>query len=284
MLTIKNITAYDSIESWQAAADKRPHIYSDTSSHTGTDEGHKKGFFMTASKAEADEILKHGYADGAAMIQRARLALPEFRGMASHRTMKLAPAGILPSVAAVTSGQPFTMYAPRRAVRSAPVLDVIAHRGAIGDATTKEIINRGVAILNLIDAIQATGTRVALWVCFYNQFSSGMRIGNVVQVKRPEQPYSLLSLAYPMIHPSFQRRHNWHWLERHVSASESSGYGSPVNLAAYEIPANTLYIPHVSTGGYNFKTPKAAEAQIRDVFQKFLATRSKTERNHWDVF
>lgn len=85
-------------------------------------------------------------------------------------------------------------------------------------------------MFNVISSIEAAGIRVELHIaCAVESHNSRERAGltTIVKIKSADQPFNVLSMCYPVVHPSYLRRHMFAAWER-ANAREDrdwSAYG-----------------------------------------------------------
>jgi hypothetical protein len=94
------------------------------------------------------------------------------------------------------------------------------------DVPAKQAINRGAALLTVIDELEAQGNRVELVAGFHQKSSKEWTDGRIL-IKSANEHWSPSSVAFAMCHPAFSRRLGFRWLEAHPDTSHMTrgGYG-----------------------------------------------------------
>lgn len=97
---------------------------------------------------------------------------------------------------------------------------------------TSEFVRAGKNILNVIYTLELQGYRVALNV-MTNFCTNKERAFSIVQIKNWRQPSNPLKISYPLVHPSFFRRHGFRWLETVPELTDGTftdAYGRPLDV------------------------------------------------------
>jgi len=123
-------------------------------------------------------------------------------------TWEYAPAGAFPCGPAYAAGVPENMFVPLEdgAANSRPIVRIAVNVVCSSWVEPEDIINRGAAVVALIDKIQSEGQRVELVVFCHIESRRNDRIIMAVTVKRPEEPIDMDRVAFALAHPSMLRR------------------------------------------------------------------------------
>ena len=132
-------------------------------------------------------------------------------------------------VGAYLTGRPNCMkrrvrqYVPKRVI--SVVYNGCAHCG-IGKA---DMALASAKFLSAVLRIENSGVRVNLHLSDVAD-GKGQNIGYIVKIKDSGQRLNILTMAYPMIHPSMHRRHFFRFLEvtDGINPSYQYGYGHPI--------------------------------------------------------
>lgn len=169
-------------------------------------------FTGTEDFEEADEMITDGYTEGLKALKAVTADKTPKR--ASYDVYK-SQIGFLPSVGDVVAGNPVNMYNVRKSVRATTkVVDVVIDNNYGCNATTEEIERNAVEITTAVLRLEKSGYRVGLHI-----LNGGSHYKNddsyfIVTIKKPNQEMDLQRMSYPMLHPSFLRRHGFAIFER----------------------------------------------------------------------
>lgn len=169
-------------------------------------------FTGTENYAEADEMITAGYDEGVKALKAVTADKTPQR--ASYDIYK-SQIGFLPSVGDVVAGNPVNMYNVRKSVRATTkVVDVVIDNNYGCDATTEEIERNSVEITTAVLRLEKSGYRVGLHI-----LNGGSHYNNddtyfIVTLKKSNQAVDLQRISYPILHPSFFRRHCFAVFER----------------------------------------------------------------------
>lgn len=191
----------------------------------------KDAYFRgTKDFAEADTLLRAGDVEKLDMLSDVKLPQSDFeKKEMSRQKYTRSVAGGRPCVPLFLSGAPNCMFTKRAAKVPAKIIDLVYNIGADCTIGAETLADAGAKMLSVIKAIEAAGVRVNLFVTFITT-SSSQYLMPVVKLKDSGAPLNLLSVAYPVVNPSFLRRHLFRWLERcpvEINKSFTGGYGSP---------------------------------------------------------
>lgn len=212
----------------------------------------REQFSGTASLPDALKLARNGWPKGRAqMVDGVRDA---FRGRAAAGIgpgITYDVAGAVPCAPAAAAGDPMCMMDFQPEIRAArPIVRLLVPFVYSANVQHQTIINRGIAMLTLIDAIEAAGQRCEIdliWVAGGD--GSKDTATNVLRVcvKRPEEPLDLDRLAFAIAHPSFLRRIGFAFWDKTIGgdARIGWGYGFPNRLKGEAIPAGWNYLPGI---------------------------------------
>lgn len=184
--------------------------------------------------------------------------LPEF---------DFAPVGVFPCIPAYAAGAPEDMFTPSEWGQEIPkpVVQIYVNITASGCVDKEYLINRGAAIVQLIDRVQLAGQRVELVGCFHAKHGDNTFDFSVV-IKRPEEIVDLDRIAYAVAHPSMLRRSMFRIMEC-VADYRVGGYGTPTDLKE-NIPPSAVYIKSMLWESDDFETRDRAKVAINGVWDK----------------
>lgn len=220
-------------------------------------------FSGSKSYAHSMELAEHGCAMTREAIHEASFkvlseALPEW---------ETAPVGVFACIPAYAAGVPEDMFTPSEWGNPVPkpIVRIVVNVGASCHVDAGDIINRGAAILALIDRVQATGQRVELVAELHGRSADDTFLFSVT-VKRPEEPVDLDRIAYAIAHPSMLRRSFFRVMEFTVPY-RVSGYGNATDLKDH-LTGKDVYIKSMLSDTSGFNSREKARAKIEQTWEQ----------------
>ena len=222
-------------------------------------ESGSESFTGTPNFEAADEMITAGYPDGLKALKAVTADKTPKR--ASYDVYK-SQIGFLPSVGDVVAGNPVNMYNVRKSVRATTkVVDVVIDNNYGCNATTEEIERNAVEITTAVLRLEKSGYRVGLHILFGGVHYKNDDTYFIVTIKKPNQAIDIQRLSYPMLHPSFFRRHGFAIFERLNKLTPG--------LARLDNEAEK-HIPEVNRGLAKAKFLKAREGKTADEIVKLV--------------
>lgn len=197
-----------------------------------------KSFTGTSSLEEANELLQYGDKVSAQTLDKQmRINSAKGSGMKRKSTVKKDFTGFAPIVGAYLAGDTECMLNIHSRMRKhSRVVNLLWNISIPGKVDAEDIIKQGARVLSLVDTLERKGYSVNLSTMMASM--SGRKnecVTCIIRVKDASQRMSVLKCAYPLVNPSFLRRHMFQYMERHpkITAKDYAyGYGTPV-LKAY---------------------------------------------------
>ena len=152
--------------------------------------------------------------------------------------------GFRPNVPAIVAGVPLNMYRMEHVPGESQVV-TIAISGFSSGCTAPAMLNRGIGVLALCDALEASGHRVEIWEHEYLEVSGkpmacGKRAHLKVLLKAAGDRYDPNTIAFAIAHPGNFRRLFFLWEETTpevVRATQDSyGHGLDLDSQGYNFP------------------------------------------------
>lgn len=180
----------------------------------------------------------------------------------------VAPVGAFACIPAHAAGVPEDMFIPTEDAPpvSSPIVRIAVNMSASGGVDPQDIVNRGVAIVSLIDRIQASGRRVELIVIKHGHCHGEKFIWKVT-VKRPEEPIDMDRVGLVFATPIMLRRFFFRVMEFTVP-HEVDGYGFSTHYPE-ECRDCDLSIPNIKGGEY--RTQESANAMVQALWDQAAA-------------
>ena len=202
---------------------------------------------------EALEYAVKGHPAGRAAIESAAVKVT----MEPEPMWDTAPVGAFPCIPANAAGVPEDMFAMSDIAppTQSPIVRIAVNMSANCNVDAQEIVNRGVAIVSLIDRIQLSGRRVELIAIKHgNDFMSGDKFVWSVTVKRPEEPIDMDRVGLCFATPIMLRRFFFRVME-FMTPQEIDAYGISRHFVD-ECRDCDLSIPMIK--GSEYSTPERA--------------------------
>ena len=211
-------------------------------------------FTGTESFEEAQNILKCGDKENADKITAAiRKIKAQGKGNETRNKLYNSPCGFMPIVPKVLAGDPQNMLAIRKErYNSTKVLNIAYNSMVSWSISAEEIIETAAKVANVIASLEKNGYRVNLYA-----FSCGIGKRNtafslLVKIKDSGKYLDTLRIAYPLVNPSFLRRHTFAYLERLKGYGLFKGYNGVITkdykVKEY-LPINASYLSFYNCKG-----------------------------------
>lgn len=205
-----------------------------------------EGFTGTKDYAAADEFLLHGWQAGAERVRAIMTATAT--ATAERPRLFNSVVGYAPNIGRCLSGHPLNMYNKKRVRVPARVVDIVYNCGVAGSVDASDIEETAAKLFNVIASLEWGGIRVNLWAVNCARNSEHNYYYFATKIKTASQPFNLLKMCYPVVHPSFLRRHYFAVIERAALPGNWYGYGCVISLekqkeltAAAGISTNNIF-------------------------------------------
>ena len=194
-------------------------------------------FTGTASFAAADELLLKGYEAGVAALQNATKKVS--RNYKVVTTIKNDVCGFVPNVGAYLTGNPRNMMniTTRRVNSKSKVLNLVICVTVHGGVSSDTIIEVNGKILRNVIELERSGYNVNLYVVDLTTYKKHDSTCIMVKIKSSNERLNPLKVSYPLVHPSFLRRHIFAVQER-LSDIEGT-YGRYMDMSSAELEEYT---------------------------------------------
>jgi len=181
---------------------------------------------------EADRLLMYGDKKTAREIDDAgvaRVRAQIARDMPRRVTFS-SVVGFAPNVPAYLTGAPNSMINQKTTIQKQKVLNIAYSCAVSYKVKGSDILNACSRLLSAILKVEASGTRVNLYLCSVSDSDMtqpSQRAGFSIKIKSSGEKLDVLKVAYPMVHPSMNRRHKFRFLEvtEGISSEFADGYG-----------------------------------------------------------
>ena len=210
-------------------------------------------FTGTKSFEEAQNLLKYGDKENAEKINATiRKIKAQGKGNETRNKLYNSPCGFMPIVPKVLAGDPQNMLAIKKQTYKSTKVINIAYNVAVSCSITVNELNETAAkVANVIASLEKNGYRVNLYAYScgrdlkYNYFSL------LVKIKDSGKYLDTLRIAYPLVNPSFYRRHIFGYMERLKGFNLNSTYGKIVDEDGCKecLPINACYLSYYFCSG-----------------------------------
>lgn len=217
MKTIKNnivcAESFNSVTDFVSVISKRTPNKAFTICGRKESETNPESFCGTKNWDEAQDLLKRGYKEGTKDLLNCKTSVNVVSPTRKKQIFSDVT-GFSPIVPNAIIGLPNSMLNKRDKIRPSRVINIILDI-AVSGTTDKEIfLKAGKNIYSFIKSIEATGTKVNLSVMDNIYIKRVKRfVCLFVKIKDSKQAINPQLISYPIIHPSFFRRHVFRWVE-----------------------------------------------------------------------
>lgn len=178
-----------------------------------------------------------------------------------------APVGVFPCIPAYAAGVPEDMFCPNEDAPpvQSPIVRIAVNMAASARVAPEDIVNRGVAIVSLIDRLQLAGRRVELVAMDHTDHGFGHnKSAWAVTIKRPEESVDMDRIGLCFATPIMLRRFFFRVMEFTVP-QEVPAYGWAAHFPE-ECAGFDLTLPEIK--GYEYSTPDAAAKTVAKLWNE----------------
>ena len=210
-------------------------------------------FSGTKSFDEAQNLLKYGDKVNADKIAATiRKIKAQGKGNETRNKLYNSPCGFMPIVPKVLAGDPQNMLAMRKErYKSTKVLNIAYNTMVSWSISTEEIIETAAKVANVIASLEKNGYRVNLYAYACGRDLKNNYYSLLVKIKDSGKYLDTLRIAYPLVNPSFYRRHIFGYMERLKGFNLNSTYGKIVDEDGCKecLPINACYLSYYLCSG-----------------------------------
>ena len=221
--------------------------YSNETSKSNTE------FTGTESFDVAQKLLKYGDKVNADKIAATiRKIKAQGKGNETRNKLYNSPCGFMPIVPKVLAGDPQNMLAIRKErYNSTKVLNVAYNVAVDCTRTTEDLIKTAAKVANVIASLEKNGYRVNLYAYACGRDLKNNYYSLLVKIKDSGKYLDTLRIAYPLVNPSFYRRHVFGYMERLKGFYLNRSYGKIVNEDGCKecLPINASYLSYYFCSG-----------------------------------
>ena len=176
-----------------------------------------------------------------------------------------APVGAFACIPAYAAGVPEDMFTMSELAppTQSPIVRIVVNMSASAGVDPGHIVNRGAAIVTLIDRIQSTGRRVELIAVKHGYWRKDKYVWTVT-VKRPEEPIDMDRVGLCFATPIMLRRFFFRVMEFTVP-EPVGGYSYSTHFPE-ECNGADLVLPNIT--GEEYCTPDRATATVQRLWDR----------------
>lgn len=215
-------------------------------------------------------VVKNGWTKGRASISA---SLDEvYAGNSASRSdgsyADYDVSGDYPDIDRYLAGDPEHMISYGSHIAAKPVIKLAVNVTASADIPANHLINRGSAVVALVDAIEGNGNSVELTAVETSSRKNCIAV-YAVALKKAGEVLSIDDIAFGLGHPDMLRRIFFSIMERDPwteGRGYVNSYGSPADLPDTCIPWDTVYLKGVCDDCGSYRTPQSAMAKVRELY------------------
>lgn len=189
-------------------------------------------FTGTKDYQEANDLFLYGDKNNANKLNEAlRKIKAQGKGNETRNKLYNNPCGFMPIVPKVLAGDPNNMLAIKKeSYRSTKVINIIYSMSCSGGVSADEILNNSAKLVEVICQLEKNGYRINLYTGDNARFKHlGTHTAFIIKLKDSGKYLDPLKIAYPLVNPSFLRRHAFKWLETFPKFDSCGDYGCAMN-------------------------------------------------------
>tara|TARA_R110002153_G_scaffold274037_1_gene446795 strand:+ start:34645 stop:35481 length:837 start_codon:yes stop_codon:yes gene_type:complete len=222
---------FDSITALGAHCDRLQQNNRDRKYGTASTASDDSAFYGGWSFKKALECAQNGggWQKGAEMMPRVHVPNLTLKGRAIDTPyVDSDVVGFAPNVPAYINGVPDSMLSFNEAPQGNKLLRVAVAVGRCASTKQKHVLNRGAAIMAVLDQLSRDGYSIELWALWRNS-NDGKGVSIETCVKHGTDVWSPESIAMALCHVSFQRRLCW----RVAESIEGQNHGASITRSSY---------------------------------------------------
>ena len=189
-------------------------------------------FCKTRTYEEANNLLLHGDKELAKKIEDAGVAQTrlKLKTQQTRRQLFSSVVGVAPNVPNALAGVPTSMISVKEIRCKTKVLNIFYNLSVSGGVGADEIIYKSSKFISACMLLEAQGIRLNIYAGDVANSGDAYTIFST-RIKSASQPFDVLKMAYPLVHPSMLRRHYFKAMEvtKGVNKGFVCGYGRVIS-------------------------------------------------------
>lgn len=189
-------------------------------------------FTKTKSFEEAAGLLLNGWTEKAQELEKRVKAVRRDMALVTTKTLQVGMAGFQPIIPLFLAGQPAAMLGSKMQPKKQKVVTVVKSISYPGYVDADEWTEEGIKALSLVMNLEKNGYRCNVDIIragYDSNRNDGYGVSCRVRIKHANERLNVSKLAFPMCHPSMQRRMMFRFTETYnkVTSGYKYGYGRP---------------------------------------------------------
>lgn len=226
---------------------------------------------LGASFKDAVRLSQDGWLEGAKRLRKALDRIPPATVRPDVRNDFY---GHTPNVPRFCAGAPDSMIRHVKDANSGAgrVLSIYVPVNAMAGVSAEHMANFGLAVVQCLDHLEASGTRIELYGAICSRVS-GVRVTHTFKIKRADQHLDLAVVAFAIGHPAMFRRLGFAARER-SQVREDFSYGMSLGLQLADIvdPAPGSFVLNgMKDADTHARSPEAALKYVTRQIQTAIA-------------
>ena len=189
-----------------------------------------ESFSGTKSWEAAKDLLAYGDPEMAKRVNDSgvKKARAKISRIAKRKTFATAIVGAIPHVPNYITGTPNSMITTKQVKVRKRVINLFYNAAFDYSIQTDDVINTAANVMSAIILIEASGVRVNLYAGCISEKRNQLAAA-IVKVKDSKDRLDVLKLCYPMINPSWTRRHFMRYIDvtPKINSGFAYGHGTP---------------------------------------------------------
>lgn len=223
-----------------------------------------KEFSLTASLQDACELATKGWSDVRPQVDKlfGELESSISKTLDEQFNIRFDYSGDSVDMGRYMSGDPECMidYVTEPQARMGRVIKVMVNVANSARITTKQILDRGVVVVALLDVLNKLGVGVELWTEMAiadKHVDEGKRFSQLVKIHDSSEMLDVDSTMFAIAHPSMLRRIGFGSIEQGVRSDLANGcYGYPSKMICNDIVNADIMIEKLQDSSeYMTKSP-----------------------------
>lgn len=139
------------------------------------------------------------------------------------------PVGFVPHIPNAIQNLPNSMIDRVMQPKKRKTITIIYNDAINGGTNHEVIVQAGICLLNVINALEKQGVTVRIYGTFFSSVCGSEAVWGMLRLKDYNERLSLKKLAFPLVNPAMFRRIGFKWMETQPAITEkrfSNGYGS----------------------------------------------------------
>ena len=185
-------------------------------------------FTKTKSFEEAAGLLLNGWTEKAQELEKRVKAVRRDMTPVMARTLQVGMAGFQPIVPLFLAGQPAAMLGSKMQPKKQKVVTVVKSISYPGYVDASKWTEEGIKALSLVMNLEKNGYRCNVDIIragYDYRRDDGYGVSCRVRIKHANERLNVSKLAFPMCHPSMQRRMMFRFTETYDKVTSGYRYG-----------------------------------------------------------